>query len=87
MVIYGIPLLEAWEGETLKPYHILMTTCDCIKQWRAFQQAASDRMHNSHTILTEELNLRIYGTYKLKHLYIPIKSICFTDVNIVEHYK
>ena len=87
MVKYGIQLLEVCERERLERYHIPIKTCDRTKQWRAFQQAASNRMYNSCTILAEELNLRIYGTYELKHLHIPIKGRCFTDVNIVEHYK
>ena len=86
MVRYGIPLLEVWEGEKFEPYHIHMKTCDRINNG----EPSSKQLRTEciiHILLVEELNLRIYGTYQLKHLYIPINDTCFTDVNIVKHYK
>ena len=38
-------------------------------------------------MLAEELNLKFYGTYDLKYLRVPIRGTCYSDVNLVEHYR
>ena len=64
-----------------------METKQRIKQWRAFQQPTSNKVHNSSTLLAEELNLKIYRTDDLKLLQIPIRGTCFSHIHLVEHYK
>ena len=64
-----------------------METKERIKHWRAFQQASSNKINNFATLLAEELNLKIYGTYELKHLQIPIRGACLSHIHLVEYYN
>ena len=45
------------------------------------------KLYIGNTLLAEELNLKIYGTYDLKYLRIPIRGTCYSDANLVEHYR
>ena len=55
-----------------------------LKHCRAFSQASTNKLHKSSWLVAEEIYLKIYATYELKHFHIPMKGILFTDVSLVE---
>ena len=44
-------------------------------------------MNKSNWLVAEEVNLKIFAIYELKHFQVPMRSTLFTDVNLIEHYK
>ena len=64
-----------------------MNLKDRLKQWRAYSQASSNKLHRSSWLIAEELNLKIFTTYELKYFQIPTKGTLISDINLVEHYK
>ena len=58
-----------------------------LKQQRAYAQALADKLHKSSWLIAEEINLKIFATYELKHFHIPIKGTFFSDVSLIEHYR
>ena len=68
-------------------HFISMNLKDRFKQWRAYSQTSSNKLHRTSWLIAEELNLKIFTTYELKHYQIPMKGTLILDINLVEHYK
>ena len=58
-----------------------------IEHWRAYSQASSGKLHRTSWLIAEELNMKIFTNYELKHFQIPMKSALISNPSLVEHYK
>ena len=64
-----------------------MSLQERIKHWRAYSQASSGKLHRTSWLIAEELNMKIFTTYELKHFQIPMKCALISNPSLVEHYK
>ena len=64
-----------------------MNLSDRLKQWRAYAQASSSKLHRTSWLAAEEVNLKIFTTYELKHFQIPMRGTLISNMDLDEHYK
>lgn len=87
LVRYGTPEFLIWQAEQYKEYFISMNLSDKLKEWRAYAQAFSNKLHRTSWLIAEEVNLEIFTTYELKHFQIPMRGTLISNMDLVEHYK
>ena len=87
LIRYGTPDFLVRDAKCYHKHFFSMDLKERLKQWRADSQASSSKLHRTSWLLAEELNMKIFTTYELKHFHIPMKGTLLSDVSLVEHYK
>ena len=87
MLVHSMPEFLVWDSDRYHEHFIPMGLQERIKHWRAYSEASSGKLHRTSWLIAEELNLKIFTIYELKHFQIPMKGALISNPSLVEYYK